>query len=71
MVATARRPVKRPESPPPLPPPPVFGRYRCYWMNEFGRPCNRLLGAGSGPFEGVCPRCRRRVAFPNPNDRER
>lgn len=65
MVATARRSVKRSEAPPP-----VFGRYRCYWMNEFGRPCNRLLGAGSGAFEGVCPRCRRRVAFLNPNDRE-
>lgn len=65
MVATAKR-RERPK------PPPVFGVYRCYHPHPVfpGRPCNKRLGAGSGEFQDICPRCHQPVAFLNPNDRE-
>lgn len=64
-MATAKKPKARPA------PPPVYGMYRCYHEHpEFpGRPCNRLLGAGAGALECVCPRCHNRLVFTNPNDR--
>lgn len=42
---------------------PVHGEYRCYWPNEWNRPCNKYLGSGAGPFARRCPRCKRPCAF--------
>lgn len=47
--------------------PPRRGEYRCYWQNEWKRPCNKFLGMGSGPFERRCPRCKRQCAFEGPS----
>lgn len=68
MAATAKRAPRTPTAPARIHPEPVFGKYRCYWINGFGRPCNKLLGVGAGQFEGVCPRCHNRLAFQKPND---
>lgn len=48
-------------------PAPVHGEYRCYWPNEWNRPCNKFLGRGAGEFARRCPRCKRQCAFENPN----
>lgn len=47
-----------------------FGNYRCTSDHPAfrGRPCNKRLGSGNGPFEGWCPRCRQVKTFAGPND---
>lgn len=49
---------------------PVFGNYRCYLNHPkfAGRPCNKWLRAGTGPWAGRCGRCGGDVHFPNPNE---
>lgn len=72
MVATAMATRKRakgePEEQGPQPADMAWGEYRCYHRNSFERPCNKLLGYGAGPFEGVCPRCGRKSTFARARD---